>query len=77
MCGRSMGACLLGSFSKVELLEGDSGVGTVLLVTFATAPGTAGSGSSKDKFVKIDNENYVKESAVIEGGFLDLCFRKY
>ncbi|PAN11505.1 hypothetical protein PAHAL_2G169700 [Panicum hallii] len=65
-------------FSKVEVLDGDGDVSTALLVTFAPAPGTdASSGSCKDKFIKIDNENYVKESEVIEGGFLDLGFRKY
>ncbi|KAL6591855.1 hypothetical protein ACP70R_049718 [Stipagrostis hirtigluma subsp. patula] len=63
--------------SKVELGEGDGGVGTVLLVTTAPAPGTKGSATYKEKFIKINNENYIKEAAVIEGGILDHGFRKY
>lgn len=31
----------------------------------------------KEKFIKIDNENYIKEAEVIEGGFLDQGFKKY
>ncbi|TKW00113.1 hypothetical protein SEVIR_8G087300v4 [Setaria viridis] len=54
-------------YSKVELVEGDGGVGTVLLVSFP--PGTLGSRTFKEKFIKIDNENYVKEALIIEGGF--------
>ncbi|OEL17879.1 hypothetical protein BAE44_0021102 [Dichanthelium oligosanthes] len=57
--------------SKVELVEGDGGVGTVLLVTFPPA------GKYKEKFTMVDNEKYIKEAAVIEGGFLDLGFKKY
>ncbi|RCV37173.1 hypothetical protein SETIT_8G041700v2 [Setaria italica] len=29
------------------------------------------------KFIKIDNENYIKEALIIEGGFLDRGFQKY
>ncbi|KAJ3680698.1 hypothetical protein LUZ60_016976 [Juncus effusus] len=56
---------------KVELDEGDGGVGTVLRVTFA--PGI-GMEYYKEKFTKIDNENYVKEAMGVEGGVLDLGF---
>ncbi|KAF8702281.1 hypothetical protein HU200_033049 [Digitaria exilis] len=62
-------------FSKVELVEGDGNVGTVLLVTFP--PGTPGSEFFKEKFIKVDNENYIKEVLVTEGGFLDHGFQKY
>ncbi|KAF0892229.1 hypothetical protein E2562_014819 [Oryza meyeriana var. granulata] len=31
----------------------------------------------KEKFIKIDNENYIKEAEVIEGGFLDHGFQNY
>ncbi|XP_062226590.1 norbelladine synthase-like [Phragmites australis] len=62
-------------FSKVELVEGDGGAGTVLLVTFS--PGTPGSETLKEKFIKVDNENYIKETIVTEGGFLDHGFQKY
>ncbi|CAN6223905.1 unnamed protein product, partial [Urochloa humidicola] len=57
--------------SKVELVQGDGGVGTVLLVTFPPA------GSYKEKFTMVDNEKYIKEAEVIEGGVLDLGFQKY
>ncbi|CAL5025688.1 unnamed protein product [Urochloa decumbens] len=53
-------------YPKVELVEGDGGVGTVFLVSFPP-----------EKFVKTDNENYIKEALIIEGGFLDHGFRKY
>lgn len=62
-------------FSKVELVEGDGGVGTVLLVTFP--PGTPGSQTFKEKFIKVDDENYIKEVLVTEGAFLDHGFQKY
>lgn len=60
--------------SKVELVEGDGGVGTVLLLTFP--PGIPGLEYQKEKFIKIDNENFVKEVLVVEGGFLDHGFQK-
>ncbi|BAS90771.1 norbelladine synthase [Oryza sativa Japonica Group] len=62
-------------FSKVELVEGDGGVGSVLHVVFA--PGAHRGEFMKEKFIKIDNENYIKEAEVIEGGFLDQGFKKY
>lgn len=62
-------------FSKVELVEGDGGVGTVLLVTFP--PGTPGLDFFQEKFIKVDNENYLKEAKVTEGGFLGHGFQKY
>ncbi|CAN6249967.1 unnamed protein product [Urochloa humidicola] len=62
-------------YPKVELVEGDGSVGTVFLVSFP--PGTPGSSTFKEKFIKIDNENYIKEALIIEGGFLDRGFQKY
>jgi len=62
--------------SKVELVEGDGGVGTILLVTFPPS-GTSGLASYKEKFTVVDNEKYIKEAEAIEGGFLDLGFEKY
>ncbi|KAM3215597.1 hypothetical protein ACQJBY_067557 [Aegilops geniculata] len=61
--------------SKVDVVVGDGGVGTVLRLTFP--PGIPGLEYQKEKFTKIDNENFVKEALVIEGGFLDLGFLKY
>ncbi|TKW32249.1 hypothetical protein SEVIR_2G155600v4 [Setaria viridis] len=62
--------------SEVELVEGDGSVGTVLLVTFPSA-GASGPVSYKERFTMIDDEKYIKEVAVIEGGVLDLGFQKY
>ncbi|KAF7019159.1 hypothetical protein CFC21_032363 [Triticum aestivum] len=62
--------------SKVELVEGDGGVGTVLLVTFPPA-GASEPRSHKEKFNVVDHEKYIKEAETVEGGFLDLGFRKY
>ncbi|XP_054811110.1 norbelladine synthase-like [Prosopis cineraria] len=59
-------------FQKVELVEGDGGVGTILKLTFA--PGTPGPAFYKEKFTKIDNENRIKETEVVEGGYLELGF---
>ncbi|KAG1354246.1 S-norcoclaurine synthase 2 [Cocos nucifera] len=58
---------------KIDVIEGDGGVGTILHLTFP--PGTPGIQFYKEKFVKVDNEKRVKEVMVVEGGFLDLGFR--
>ncbi|KAL5731639.1 hypothetical protein ACHQM5_004347 [Ranunculus cassubicifolius] len=60
---------------KVELLEGDGGVGTVVNVVFP--PGTPMYTSWKEKFTKIDDEKRVKVAEVIEGGPLDHGFSLY
>jgi hypothetical protein len=39
--------------------------------------GAPGLRTHKEVFTKIDNENYIKEATVIEGGFLDLGFKKF
>ncbi|KAL5702128.1 hypothetical protein ACHQM5_027383 [Ranunculus cassubicifolius] len=57
---------------KVEVLEGDGGVGTVLNVVFP--PGTPMYTSWKEKFTKIDDEKRVKVAEVMEGGPLDHGF---
>ncbi|KAJ0480583.1 putative (S)-norcoclaurine synthase [Helianthus annuus] len=31
----------------------------------------------KEKFTKVDNENMIKETEVVEGGFLDVGFTLY
>ncbi|XP_004505590.1 norbelladine synthase-like [Cicer arietinum] len=59
-------------FQKVEITEGDGGVGTVLKLTFA--PGIPGPSSYKEKFTKIDNEKRIKETEIVEGGYLDFGF---
>ncbi|XP_057468544.1 norbelladine synthase-like [Actinidia eriantha] len=60
---------------KIELVQGDGGVGTVLHLIFR--PGTPALSSYKEKFTKVDDENRVKEAEVIEGGYLDLGFNLY
>nr|GEY49895.1 S-norcoclaurine synthase 2-like [Tanacetum cinerariifolium] len=59
---------------KLELIEGDGGVGTVLKLTYKPEYGIP---SYKEKFTKIDDENMVKEVEVVEGGFLDNGFSLY
>lgn len=54
---------------KTEVLEGDGGVGTVILVTFT--PGATGFSQQKEKITVVDNEKRVKVVEVIEGGFLE------
>ncbi|KAL6594334.1 hypothetical protein ACP70R_045412 [Stipagrostis hirtigluma subsp. patula] len=58
-----------------ETISGDGGVGTVVQLTFP--PGIPGLQSYKEKFTKVDNENYIKETQVIEGDILKLGFLSY
>ncbi|KAK9068566.1 hypothetical protein SSX86_012681 [Deinandra increscens subsp. villosa] len=59
---------------KLDVIEGDGGVGTVLKLTFKP-----GSGISyyKEKFTMFDNDNMVREAEMIEGGYLDFGFTLY
>ncbi|XP_059435320.1 norbelladine synthase-like [Corylus avellana] len=66
---------LSGLNQKVEVIEGDGGVGTVLKLTFGTAG--APFASLKEKFTKVDHEKRLKEVQVIEGGYLDIGFTLY
>ncbi|XP_047308980.1 norbelladine synthase-like [Impatiens glandulifera] len=56
--------------------EGDGGVGTIVEIVF-TPGGAQGFRSYKEKFTKIDHEKRVKETEVIEGGYLDLGFNLF
>ncbi|KAF6156746.1 hypothetical protein GIB67_033215 [Kingdonia uniflora] len=60
---------------KVEVVEGDGGLGTVLKLTFPA--GTPMLTFYKEKFTIVDHEKRIKETEVIEGGFLDLGFSLY
>ncbi|KAM7499880.1 hypothetical protein LguiA_024294 [Lonicera macranthoides] len=60
---------------KIDVLEGDGAPGTVLKLTFP--PGTPVFTSYKEKFTVVDDERMVKETEVIEGGYLDLGFTLY
>ncbi|XP_028753371.1 S-norcoclaurine synthase-like [Neltuma alba] len=59
-------------FRKVELVEGDGGLGTILIKTLL--PGKLGITFTKEKVTKLDNENRIKENELIEGGYLQLGF---
>ncbi|KAK9144284.1 hypothetical protein Sjap_004187 [Stephania japonica] len=56
-------------FEKIEIIEGDGGVGTVLRLTYP--PGSVPL-TYKEKFVTIDNKKQLKEVMQIEGGYLDM-----
>ncbi|KAM7269788.1 hypothetical protein ACFE04_025285 [Oxalis oulophora] len=59
----------LGTF---EILEGDGEVGTVLKLTFP--PGTPEPSYLKEKFIRIDDENRIKETEIFEGAYKALGF---
>ncbi|KDP39526.1 hypothetical protein JCGZ_02546 [Jatropha curcas] len=73
--GRLVDQLLGDVVGKVEVVEGDGGVGTIVKLTFP--PGTPGIGYLKEIFRKMDDENRVKETEVIEGGYKDLGFDVY
>ncbi|KAI3860828.1 hypothetical protein MKW92_002235 [Papaver armeniacum] len=60
---------LPGMFEKLEIIEGDGGVGTVLLVVYP--PGSVPL-SNEEKFVTIDNHRRLKEILQTKGGYLDM-----
>ncbi|PON77556.1 Major latex protein domain containing protein [Parasponia andersonii] len=66
---------LSSTIQKIDLVEGDGGVGTILHLIFV--PGAASYSDYKEKFTKVDNENRVKEAEVVEGGYLELGFSLY
>ncbi|KAK1426216.1 hypothetical protein QVD17_14885 [Tagetes erecta] len=59
---------------RLDVIEGDGGVGTVIKLTFKP-----GSGISyyKEKYTMIDNDKMVREAEIIEGGYLDFGFTLY
>ncbi|CAL5069717.1 unnamed protein product [Urochloa decumbens] len=63
---------------KVDVARGDGGVGTVIQVT-VVPPGNPGAQpmTYQEEFIKIDNENRVKEAVVVAGDILKLGFTKY
>ncbi|XVE68715.1 hypothetical protein DITRI_Ditri09bG0091500 [Diplodiscus trichospermus] len=65
--GRLVNEQLTDVIGRVEFLEGDGGVGTTVKITYP--PGSPESGYVIERFIKIDNENRVKEAEVIEGGY--------
>ncbi|GLT63930.1 hypothetical protein SLA2020_364550 [Shorea laevis] len=60
---------------KVEFVD-DGGVGSTVKIVFV--PGMMpGITWYKKKYTKVDNENRVKETEQVEGGYLDLGFTLY
>ncbi|KAI3832341.1 hypothetical protein MKX03_034658 [Papaver bracteatum] len=60
---------LPGTFERIDIVEGNGGVGTVLRLVFP--PGTVPL-TYKEKIVTIDNSKRLKEVRQIEGGYLDM-----
>ncbi|XP_030491314.2 norbelladine synthase [Cannabis sativa] len=60
---------------KIDIVEGNGGVGTIVHLNFV--PGATRFKSYKEKFTKVDNELRVKEADVMEGGYLELGFTLY
>ncbi|RZC43430.1 hypothetical protein C5167_036379 [Papaver somniferum] len=56
-------------FEKLDVIEGDGGVGTVLQVVFH--PGAVPR-SYKERFETVDHEKRLMEVSIIEGGYLDM-----
>ncbi|KAF5200965.1 S-norcoclaurine synthase [Thalictrum thalictroides] len=72
--GRIGSRLLPGIFERVEVVEGDGSVGTILKIVF---PKGSLVPYHKEKFTVIDNEKRLKVAEVIEGGFLNLGFSFY
>nr|XP_043623867.1 norbelladine synthase-like [Erigeron canadensis] len=58
----------------IDVVEGDGGVGTILKLTLKPGSGFT---YYNEKFTKVDKENKIKETEVVEGGFLDVGFNLY
>ncbi|EOY10116.1 MLP-like protein 423, putative [Theobroma cacao] len=72
--GRLVNKLLGDVIGSVEVIEGDGGVGTLIKVTFR--PGSPVDGYMIEKFTKVDDENRVKETEIVEGGYKALGRRK-
>ncbi|KAL7108086.1 hypothetical protein ACP275_06G093000 [Erythranthe tilingii] len=62
--------------SKVDVVQGDGGVGTVLEIFLHPGQGQ-GPTSYKEIFTVVDDEKRVKVAEVVEGGYLDMGFTLY
>ncbi|MCL7048379.1 hypothetical protein MKW94_004408 [Papaver nudicaule] len=65
---------LPGVFEKIEVLEGDGGVGTVLLIVY---PEGSEPLSNEEKFVTMDDHRLLKEILQTKGGYLDMGVTYY
>ncbi|KAJ4721080.1 S-norcoclaurine synthase [Melia azedarach] len=70
--GRLVDQLLPDVIGRIEILEGDGSVGTLVKVTFP--PGTPGTGYMKERFAKIDDEKRIRETEIVEGGYKDIGF---
>ncbi|KAJ4721085.1 S-norcoclaurine synthase [Melia azedarach] len=70
--GRLVDLLLPDVIGRIEILEGDGSVGTLVKVTFP--PGTPGAGYMKERFTKIDDVKRLKETELVEGGYIDVGF---
>ncbi|XP_010247383.1 PREDICTED: S-norcoclaurine synthase 1-like [Nelumbo nucifera] len=62
-------------YKKIDILQGDGTVGTVLHIELAD--GIPEPRTWKEKFIKIDHQHREKVVRQIEGGFLDMGFRVF
>ncbi|XP_052183053.1 norbelladine synthase-like [Diospyros lotus] len=60
---------------KIVVIEGEGGPGTIIELVFK--PGIPGITSYKEKFTIVDHEKRIKQTEVIEGGYLDIGFTHY
>ncbi|KAF6157666.1 hypothetical protein GIB67_037239 [Kingdonia uniflora] len=66
---------LPGAFEKIDIIQGDGGVGTKLHVVLAQ--GIPEPRSWNEKFMMIDDVRRMKRIQVTKGGLLDFGFRSY
>ncbi|KAK3013562.1 hypothetical protein RJ639_009935 [Escallonia herrerae] len=66
--------CVPDLFAKIDISQGDGGVGTVITPT--TNPGSLFS-TYVDKILLVDNKKMVKEVHAYQGGYLGLGFNSY
>ncbi|KAK9095527.1 hypothetical protein Scep_026996 [Stephania cephalantha] len=64
-----------GVFEKLDIVEGDGGVGTILHIILAS--GIDGPREWKEEFVEINDETRTKVVRQVKGGFLDIGFQLY
>ncbi|KAK9144288.1 hypothetical protein Sjap_004191 [Stephania japonica] len=64
-----------GVFEKLDIVEGDGGVGTVLHIILAS--GVEGPREWNEEFVEINDETRTKVVRQVKGGFLDIGFQLY
>ncbi|GKB62517.1 S-norcoclaurine synthase 2-like protein [Tanacetum coccineum] len=70
-----LGKVVTGKIAEaVDVIEGDGGTGTIVKATLKPGLGFT---YFIEKFTKVDNENKIKETEMLEGAFLDMGFNFY